>query len=63
MCFRYVDPSLKALASQLAARSRAKDSCTAIVESSPTPPSPYSVEHYAQTVTDLLRTHIVDVQH
>eukprot|EP00972_Heterocapsa_arctica_P056435 8326128-Heterocapsa_arctica.AAC.1 len=28
-----------------------------------TPTSPYSVERYAQTVTDLLRTHIIDVQH
>eukprot|EP00972_Heterocapsa_arctica_P091058 13435068-Heterocapsa_arctica.AAC.1 len=66
MRLRYVEPSLKARASQLAARSRAKDFRTVIVESSPTkstPPSPYSVEHYAQTITDLLRTHIVDVQH
>eukprot|EP00972_Heterocapsa_arctica_P078313 11547530-Heterocapsa_arctica.AAC.1 len=58
------EPSVKALASQLAARSRAKDSRTVVMESSPTKSSGSlgGVERYAQTVTGLLRTHIVDVQ-
>eukprot|EP00972_Heterocapsa_arctica_P077910 11491913-Heterocapsa_arctica.AAC.1 len=58
------EPSVKALARQLAARSRARDSRTVVVESSPTKSSGSlgGVERYAQTVTGLLRTHIVEVQ-
>eukprot|EP00972_Heterocapsa_arctica_P057999 8556725-Heterocapsa_arctica.AAC.1 len=58
------EPSVKALAGQHAARSRAKDSRVVVVESSPTKSSGSlgGVERYAQTVTGLLRAHIVDVR-
>eukprot|EP00972_Heterocapsa_arctica_P010760 1577177-Heterocapsa_arctica.AAC.1 len=58
------EPSVRALAGQLAARSRGRDAGAAVVESSRTKSSGSlgGVERYAQTVTGLLRTHILDAQ-
>eukprot|EP00972_Heterocapsa_arctica_P008156 1192385-Heterocapsa_arctica.AAC.1 len=52
------EPAVRALAGQLAARSRARDNRVVVVESSPTISSGSmgGVERYAQTVTGLLRT-------
>eukprot|EP00972_Heterocapsa_arctica_P060872 8977375-Heterocapsa_arctica.AAC.1 len=58
------EPAVRALVGQLGACSRARDNRSVVVETGPTKSSSSmgGVERYAQTVTGLVRTHVVDIQ-